>query len=65
MKQRGVKCILHPELYKLMEKERQRFKQKGVRVTQMDVTKLLARKLNNKVGVIGYAKKAAKKSKAK
>lgn len=58
---KGVRVMIHPDLYDVMEQERKKFLKKGVSMRQLDVSKYVARKLKKKMGVIDYAKKFKQK----
>lgn len=58
---KGIKVSIHPDLYAEMESVRKKFEKKGVSMRQIDVSKYLAKKLNKRMGVIGYAKKIKQK----
>lgn len=62
---RKIKLIsvkVHPIFYNIMERERQKFKSKGINnISQADLTKLIANKLNKKERALGLIKNVKKK----
>lgn len=60
---KGIKILVHPDFYNLMNKERLKFEAKGVKVSQKDITKLYANKINATEGIINYAKNKKTKKK--
>jgi len=51
----------HPEFYKIMERYRMQFKMKGINVSQMNLTKMIAANLNKKRRGFGLIKDVKKK----
>lgn len=60
---RGISCRIHPELYNYMERERQKYKRKGMNMSQIKLSQMVAKHLKEKRRGFGLIKNGIKKHK--